>query len=367
MFRRKKTKGSKSKSSDHNDDSMVAPLTGPGGLSSSSVEPAVIGIAKGSNRAVAAGGGGSRFLPGRRQKNKIGEENASMTAGAAGSQQPEAGGAAAIIDTDERLLSQPRSAQHHHQQQQQSPQPQPQPSLGAASQAAKMNNKRASKNITIGNKVSVAESSIYQQQRQQHVPKFDALDKVLEMRDEHENNIRRPQYHRHTNTTDATTGRGWNGSNQTFPSGRSSAQNENEGAVATTTTTLPNKAPPVLIPDASLFKSPQLYMADARNLGGQQGQQQQQQQQQQQFSGVSPRGTAVVPRTRSGWSMQSNGSSAMNSEHYIQSLDNLPILRAGKVSCGWCCLLLSKCFYFVVCTPNSDCVHLTYCVTLHTR
>lgn len=43
-------------------------------------------------------------------------------------------------------------------------------------------------------------------------------------------------------------------------------------------------------------------------------------------------GTAAVPMKRSGWSMQSNASSAMNSEHYIQSLDNLPSARSGKVS-----------------------------------
>jgi hypothetical protein len=45
------------------------------------------------------------------------------------------------------------------------------------------------------------------------------------------------------------------------------------------------------------------------------------------------RGTAnAVPMMRSGWSMQSNESSAMNSEKYIQSLDNLPSLRPGTVS-----------------------------------
>lgn len=39
-----------------------------------------------------------------------------------------------------------------------------------------------------------------------------------------------------------------------------------------------------------------------------------------------------VPLTRSGWSMQSNGSSEMNSEIYIKSLENVPPLRSGKVS-----------------------------------
>lgn len=43
-------------------------------------------------------------------------------------------------------------------------------------------------------------------------------------------------------------------------------------------------------------------------------------------------GTAVIPMSRSGWSVQSNESSAMNSDNYIQSLDNLPSLRPGKVS-----------------------------------
>jgi hypothetical protein len=44
-------------------------------------------------------------------------------------------------------------------------------------------------------------------------------------------------------------------------------------------------------------------------------------------------GTAnAIPMMRSGWSMQSNDSSAMNSDHYIESLDNLPSLRPGKVS-----------------------------------
>jgi len=41
-------------------------------------------------------------------------------------------------------------------------------------------------------------------------------------------------------------------------------------------------------------------------------------------------GTASL--TRSGWSMQSNESSAMDSDNYIQSLDNVPSLRPGKVS-----------------------------------
>jgi hypothetical protein len=36
--------------------------------------------------------------------------------------------------------------------------------------------------------------------------------------------------------------------------------------------------------------------------------------------------------SRSGWSVQSNESSAMNSDNYIQSLDNLPSLRPGNVS-----------------------------------
>jgi len=38
-----------------------------------------------------------------------------------------------------------------------------------------------------------------------------------------------------------------------------------------------------------------------------------------------------VPMTRSGWSMLSNESTAMNSENYIESLDNLSV-RSGKVS-----------------------------------
>ncbi|KAL7537301.1 hypothetical protein ACHAXR_007721 [Thalassiosira sp. AJA248-18] len=37
-----------------------------------------------------------------------------------------------------------------------------------------------------------------------------------------------------------------------------------------------------------------------------------------------------IPMLRSGWSMQSSASSAMNSENYIQSLDNPPTLRSGK-------------------------------------
>lgn len=43
-------------------------------------------------------------------------------------------------------------------------------------------------------------------------------------------------------------------------------------------------------------------------------------------------GTAsdAIPLMRNGWSMQSNASSAMNSESYIRSLDNLPPLRSGK-------------------------------------
>ena len=41
--------------------------------------------------------------------------------------------------------------------------------------------------------------------------------------------------------------------------------------------------------------------------------------------------TNSVPMTRSGWSMLSNESTAMNSENYIESLDNLSV-RSGKVS-----------------------------------
>ena len=41
--------------------------------------------------------------------------------------------------------------------------------------------------------------------------------------------------------------------------------------------------------------------------------------------------TNSVPMTRSGWSILSNESTAMNSDNYIESLDNLSI-RSGKVS-----------------------------------
>ena len=41
--------------------------------------------------------------------------------------------------------------------------------------------------------------------------------------------------------------------------------------------------------------------------------------------------TNSVPMTRTGWSMLSNESTAMNSENYIESLDNLSV-RSGKVS-----------------------------------
>ena len=51
------------------------------------------------------------------------------------------------------------------------------------------------------------------------------------------------------------------------------------------------------------------------------------------FGGV---GGAAVAMTRTGWSMQSNASTAMNSENYIQSLDDIP--RAGKVSFLFCAL-----------------------------
>jgi hypothetical protein len=42
--------------------------------------------------------------------------------------------------------------------------------------------------------------------------------------------------------------------------------------------------------------------------------------------------SGTAPLTRSGWSMQSNESSATNSDNYIQSLDNVPSLRPEKVS-----------------------------------
>lgn len=309
MFRRKKAKGSKSKSL-ANDDDMVAPLTGPRGLcSSSSADPVVVakvsGASSGSKATSGGSGGGSRFLPGRRQKNKIGEdvdENGAKHNGAAGSQQPVVTGSAA-----KEKLSQP-------QQQQQQQQPQ-QSSLGAAPRAPKLTSKRASKNVAPAN----AESSTQHQQ----LSTSGAHSKLVEMRDEHENTSRQPQYHHHptTNTTtDSTRGGGRNSSNDFFPSGRPS---QNGGAMPTTT--LPTTSPPpVLIPNAS---NPQLFMNEGGRSGGQQ--------QQQQHIGFSPGGTAIVPRTRSGWSLQSNGSSAMNSENYIQSLDNLPN-RGGKVSFIWC-------------------------------
>jgi hypothetical protein len=42
--------------------------------------------------------------------------------------------------------------------------------------------------------------------------------------------------------------------------------------------------------------------------------------------------SGTVTLTRSGWSVQSNESSAMDSDNYIQSLDNVPSLSPGKVS-----------------------------------
>lgn len=42
--------------------------------------------------------------------------------------------------------------------------------------------------------------------------------------------------------------------------------------------------------------------------------------------------SAAVSMIRTGWSIQSNENASMNSENYIQSLDNMPALRSGKVS-----------------------------------
>ena len=353
MFRRKKSKGSKLSA---NDDDMVAPLTGStGGLrSSSSADPVVVAKVGNSNNSSTAGGkagggGGSRFLPSRRQKNKIGEDVGGNGAMHPGGQQSVTGRTASAVGNEtgeKKVAQQPRTAQQHQQ-------PQPQNLLGAAPQATKMKMKRSSNNITTANTASEAKSNKFppqstsmqqqQQQQNQQVSNADALSKRMEMRDEHENNSGRPQYPRHPPTnnnsariTDSTRGVGGrDGSNDNFMSGRTSTFSQNGGAGGLAT--LPTKV--------SSINQPQLFM----NEGGRFGEQQQQQEQQQeQHFGSASGGTAVFSRTRSGWSMQSNGSSAMNSEHYIQSLDNLSPLRGGKVSCFW----LFSCFapsYYLLC------------------
>jgi len=58
--------------------------------------------------------------------------------------------------------------------------------------------------------------------------------------------------------------------------------------------------------------------------------------------------TNSVPMTRSGWSMLSNESTAMNSENYIESLDNLSV-RSGKVSFYMMLCVLIECAY-MICT-----------------
>ena len=56
--------------------------------------------------------------------------------------------------------------------------------------------------------------------------------------------------------------------------------------------------------------------------------------------------TNSVPMTRTGWSMLSNESTSMNSENYIESLDNLSV-RSGKVSVYMMLCVLIECAYDV--------------------
>ena len=64
---------------------------------------------------------------------------------------------------------------------------------------------------------------------------------------------------------------------------------------------------------------------------------------------------AAMPMTRSGWSMVSNASTAMNSVQYIESLDNLPCSPGirGKVS-----VAPEKCATFSL--VGEICLHNTY-------
>lgn len=291
MFRRKKTKGSKSKASENADD-MVAPLTGPDILSSSfSSDPVVTKIS------IAGGGSGrSRFLPGRRQKNKIGEEVAedARHTRTMGTQQPVVG--AQANDTVVGKSSQPRRGQEQQRQQQQhqhiSKKINP-----AAPQAARLNNNRPSQSVAVANELIPFQPS---STTQHQLSSTDELRKFLEMRDDHEKS-RRPHHGPSTVITNSTR-RDVRSISDDITSGRPSLFPPNDRAMATTI----------------LSNPPHLFV----NKGG--GEEEGQRQ-----SGTS---SGDVPRSRSGWSIQSNGSSAMNSEHYIQSLNTSPALRGGKVS-----------------------------------
>ena len=73
--------------------------------------------------------------------------------------------------------------------------------------------------------------------------------------------------------------------------------------------------------------------------------------------------SGVVPMTRSGWSMHSNASSAMNSENYIQSLDNVPTLR--KVRCSYLFVVANIVAAIIrYCRRISLCLHIIYYVHL---
>mmetsp|Transcript_12910 Transcript_12910/g.23763 ORF Transcript_12910/g.23763 Transcript_12910/m.23763 type:complete len:1288 (-) Transcript_12910:276-4139(-) len=273
MFRRNKNKGAKALG-----DDMVA-LTGPGALSSSS------GATEGTNKSK-----GGRFLGRRKKKIDTGKGKSSnnvttATAKPILSNAEREPVASAATNINVNIIARNPQMQ---------PQLQPQPQHAPESAPQAMKKRPPSKNVIVTTRSAAEERYLQpqrsqQQKRQQKQPQQPRPTTIPEMRDS--SNIQRQSSPQNNSllASDARQGSRSNGN------GRSGILS-NVQIVAAAATAAASKPPPLV-----------------SNSGG---------------NSVN----SAVPMARSGWSVVSSASSAMNSEHYIQSLESLPTptVRSGK-------------------------------------
>jgi hypothetical protein len=302
MFRRNKNKGTKTKLLQ---DDMVA-LTGPDALSSSSGGGERISVSTKSKK-----DNGGRF----RRKNKIDKlftaAQARPTVSISGRDQ------APTAKTSNVQMNAAGHPQLH-------PQTQPQPAPESAPQETK--NRPPSK---------TDEKYLQPQQRHQRKQKKRAPpSNTLETRDETSSHIQRHSSHQSNSlpSLDAAS----KGSSSNVVS-REQSNIQMVAAAATAALSRP----------AASIRNQQRVSTSVSNERGESNRN-------------------AVPMTRTGWSMQSNASSAMNSERYIESLESLPLkepsVQSGKVSLRMTCVF-SQLLHCDYCVPSP---HLTQHVLFDT-
>jgi len=291
MFRRNKNKG-RSKAKLLQDD-MVA-LTGGAMSSSSGAEPASKGVTKGKS---------GRFLVGRRKKKiDAGNANEAPTA------------ALAEPITMSNLGPEPMAAATNNvntinTMRDPLPQSQSQPQVINAPPA--MNNRLPSKNVAVTAKIPSDDKRFQPQwpehqrkmrhHQRQHQPTQQLRSaNILEMRDEKSSS--------------------YNAQNQSIPNSSFPSSDASRGSSRSAISERVTNGNVQAGAATAGGSKPANFVV---NNGG--------------ANGTNEAGNnnvnGAVPMVRSGWSMQSNASSGMNSENYIQSLDNLPsptAVRSGK-------------------------------------